>query len=288
MPARTPSSTRRTRHQTGRRRATAPSLRAFLEQPARPTGTLTYHELQGFLFAVLSAPELIRPSEWLPLIFNEQEAGYSTLEEANTILGQIMRLYNDINAAILEERVALPGDCRLRPHGLDNLEDSAALARWSRGFLLGHEWLEELWDVELPSDLDEELGAVLMTLSFFSSRSQAEAFHQETAAKTGSLEAFAESILRLVPDALAEYAHFGRSVLVGVGETTAPAPKRVSKTGRNNPARVAAGRSSRSAAARPVTESRESHLEGSEGSSRVSDMHGRTPVGVDPSNSLND
>ena len=222
--------------------ASAPSLRAFLEQPGRPADTLTYHALQGFLFAVVSAPELIRPSEWLPLIFNEQEAGYSTIEEANTILGQIMTLYNDINTAILEERVVLPGDCQLRPRVLDNLEDSASLARWSRGFLIGHEWLEELWDVELPSDLDEELGVVLMTLSFFSSRGLAEAFHQETAAKTASLEEFAESILRLVPDALAEYAHFGRSVVGGVGETAAPAPKRVSKASRNDPCPCGSGK----------------------------------------------
>ncbi|PYR52318.1 MAG: hypothetical protein DMF89_03095 [Acidobacteria bacterium] len=182
-------------------------------------------------------------SEWLPLIFNEQEARYSTLEEANMILGHIMTLYHDINAAILEERVVLPGDCRLHPQVLDNLEDSAPLARWSRGFLLGHEWLEELWSVELPGDLDdEELGAVLLTLSFFSSRNLAEAFHEETAAKTASLEAFAESILRLFPDALAEYAHFGRSVLGGVGETTASAPKRVSRTGRNDPCPCGSGK----------------------------------------------
>jgi hypothetical protein len=51
-----------------------------------------------------------------------------------------------------------------------------------------------------------------MTLSSFPSQTLAEAFHPETAAKTASLEAFAESILRLIPDALAEYAHGGRSV----------------------------------------------------------------------------
>ena len=222
--------------------ASAPALRAFLEQPARPADTLTYHEVQGFLFAVVSAPELVRPSEWLPLIFNEQEAGYTTVEEANTILAEIMTLYNDINTAILEERVVLPGDCLLRPSVLDNLEDSAPLARWSRGFLIGHEWLEELWDVELPADLDEELGVVLMTLSFFSSRGLAEGFHQETAHKTASLGEFAESILALVPDALAEYAHFGRSVLGGMGKTAAPAPKRVSKAGRNDPCPCGGGK----------------------------------------------
>ena len=56
-------------------RASAPSLRIFLEHPARPADTLTYHELQGFLFAVVSAPELVRPSEWLPLPNRVSKAG---------------------------------------------------------------------------------------------------------------------------------------------------------------------------------------------------------------------
>jgi len=209
------------------------SLRAFLEQPARPAGTLTYHELQGFLFAIVSAPELIRPSEWLPLIFNEHDAGFASLEEANAILGQIMRLYNTINAAVLEERAALPGDCRVRRHALDNLVDSAPLARWSRGFVLGHQWLEELWDVDLPEDWDEEIGAVLMTLSFFSSRSLADAFHRESASGTESLEGFAQSMLRVLPDAVAEYAYLGRSILGGASEAIAQAPRRSHRAPRN-------------------------------------------------------
>ena len=31
------------------------ALRAFLEHPSRPAGALSYHELQGFLFTVVSA-----------------------------------------------------------------------------------------------------------------------------------------------------------------------------------------------------------------------------------------
>jgi yecA family protein len=71
-------------------------LRAFLTDPARPAGTFSYHELQGFLFAIAAAPDLIQPSEWLPLDFNEKDAGYATLEEAETILCDIMTTYNDI------------------------------------------------------------------------------------------------------------------------------------------------------------------------------------------------
>ena len=219
-----------------------PSLRVFLEQPSRPADTLTYHELQGFLFAVVNSPELIQPSEWLPIIFNEQEAGYTTLEEAQQILGHVMALYNDINASVVEERVVLPDDCPVRPQALDNLDDSAPLARWSRGFLIGHEWLEELWEVELPDDLEQEVGVVLMTLSFFASRDLAEAFHAEGGWQTDSLEGLAESMLRVFPEALAEYAHLGRSVLGAAGETGARTPRRVTRVGRNDPCPCGSGK----------------------------------------------
>jgi yecA family protein len=46
-------------------------LRSFLDHPARSAGTLRYHELQGFLFTIASAPDLVRPSEWMPIVFGE-------------------------------------------------------------------------------------------------------------------------------------------------------------------------------------------------------------------------
>jgi uncharacterized protein len=220
------------------------SLAAFLAHPARPDGTLTYHELQGFLFTVASAPDLVRPSEWLPIIFNEHEASYATLEEAQAILGHIMTLYNDINAAVMEKRPSLPADCDVRVRALENLDDTAPLAQWARGFLMGHEWLEESWEVELPEDWEGELGAVLMALSFFASRNLAQAFHAETGGPGRSLEDMAESMLRVLPDALGEYAQLGRSVIPAVtgGEMGAPKPRRVVKTGRNEPCPCGSGK----------------------------------------------
>ena len=129
------------------------TLRAFLEHPARPAGTLSYHELQGFLFTVVSAPELVRPSEWLPIIFGEEEAGFASPDEAQGILGQIMALYNTINAAVLDPPTLLPADCPLRDDVLANFEDEAPIAQWSRGFLRGHQWLEDLWKESVPQEM---------------------------------------------------------------------------------------------------------------------------------------
>ena len=50
------------------------ALRSFLDHPARPAGTLCYHELQGSLFTIASAPELVRPPEWMPIVFDDHEA----------------------------------------------------------------------------------------------------------------------------------------------------------------------------------------------------------------------
>lgn len=167
-----------------------------------------------------AAPEFVQPSDWLPIIFGEQDPGYASVEEANQILGELMTLYNDINRSVLEEQPSLPADCAVYPNALDNFDPSAPLSHWCRGFLVGHGWLEELWDVEMPDDMDEDVGAMLMTLSFFASRSLAEKFQREAEKTPGSFETFAADLLTLLPDAIQEYAYIGRTVL---GEAYAPA-----------------------------------------------------------------
>ena len=210
------------------------TLRAFLEHPSRPSGTLSYHELQGFLFTVVSAPELVPPSDWLPVIFGEKEAGFATPDEAQEILGQLMALYNTTNAAVLDPPTLLPADCPLRDDVLANFADEAPMAHWSRGFLLGHEWLEELWE-DLPEELEEELDAMLMALGFFSSREMAEGFHAEANTGEQSFEAMADAIHRVLPTAVAQYAHMGRSIAEVLAEhdAEAPEPTHDAKVGRN-------------------------------------------------------
>lgn len=119
-------------------------LREFLERPDRPEGTFSYHAVQGFLFALAAAPELVPPSEWMPIIFGEEDAGYASLEEAKGILGELMNLYNAVNGAMAEVRATLPADCTFRRETLANLDADAPISQWSRGFLRGHQWLDGL------------------------------------------------------------------------------------------------------------------------------------------------
>jgi hypothetical protein len=76
---------------------------------------------------------------------------------------------------------------------------------------MGHDYLVEYWDEFTPEELDEALGAVLMTLTFFSSASLARAYHEEGKAGT-SLAQLAGTVLDIFHDALGEYAHLGRAI----------------------------------------------------------------------------
>lgn len=204
-----------------------------------------FHELQGFLFAITCAPELVRPSEWLPLIFNEQDAGYTSIEEARAVSQALMDLYNVINTQVFTGEVALPDDITFNLPALENVGEDAALGLWSRGFLLGHDWLVELWDHYTPDALDEELGSSLMVLSFFSSRKLAEAYHQEIAHSSGqSLQTFAEKLLGMFEDAMNSYAHLGRSIHTALAEQAQPQQPYVheQKVGRNEPCPCGSGK----------------------------------------------
>ena len=137
----------------------------------------------------------------------------------------------------------LPADCQLRDDVLANFEDAAPIAQWSRGFLRGHQWLEELWE-DLPEELAEELAATLMTLTFFSSRALAEAFAAENTGEEQSLENAAATIHGILPRAVAEYAHIGRSIATVLMEhaTEASEPTRTTKVGRSAPCPCGSGK----------------------------------------------
>ena len=218
-------------------------LTRFLSSPQRPDDTLTYPQLAGFLFGLANGPELIPPSEWIPLVFNDQDALYETKDEANQVLQAMMALYNDCVRERTGGTLSLPPGCEMRPQPMDNLTTDAPLSQWAQGFGMGYDYLAEVWNEYTPDELDEELGALLLTLSFFASLKLAEAYHQETKGK-GSLEQLAQNVMEIFPDAMREYAHLGRSIYQARLEAgdLEQEPSRRAKIGRNDPCPCGSGK----------------------------------------------
>ena len=153
-------------------------LRTFLSAPQRVKGTMTYPQLAGFLFSMANAPELIPPSEWLPIVFNDQAAPYETRSQAEEVTQAMMALYNDCGRERTAGSAFLPSGCEIRSQPLDNLGDDAPLSQWAQGFLTGHTYLDDIWNEYTPDEFDEELGSILMVLTFFASPTLADAYHR--------------------------------------------------------------------------------------------------------------
>jgi len=217
------------------------ALEAFLAQPQRPEGTLRYHEVQGFLFTVASCPELVPINDWLPILFNDQHPAYASIDEQDRIVGGLIRLYNDMNPSVSDERAALPVDCPLYPIAVDNLGPMAPVGQWARGFFAGHQWLEDIWNAYVPEEAQDAHATMLMILSFFSSQELAQEFAAE--AKDGDLPGMAETMREVLPETVTEYAHVGRSIQKMLAEESLrQEPRRSDKIGRNEPCPCGSGR----------------------------------------------
>jgi yecA family protein len=217
------------------------TLSAFLDSPDRPEGTLRFHELQGFLFAMASSPETVAPSEWMPIVSGDEESlGYADIDEAQRMLGLLMGLYNEVNEGVLERRAELPAGCTLADDIDANFDENASISQWSRGFMIGYDYLSKVWDHHLIGDMSNEMGLHMMTLSFFSNRELAEAYFAEfvPARERRRKDAFVEfagQVRDRFTAAMSLYADLGRTLFEGSFDEPRPLSRSGGsrKTGRN-------------------------------------------------------
>ena len=115
-------------------------------------------ELQGFLCAVLAGPELIMPSQWMPVALGESPR-YESDEQAEEALGLVTRFYNQIARSLLEGK------------GMDfvlyRADESSEYdyETWCRAYLEGVDFSPVLWEDAGDADEVEELLFPIVTLA---------------------------------------------------------------------------------------------------------------------------
>jgi uncharacterized protein len=72
------------------------ALDAFLMSDRAPEDCMQLSDLDGFLSGIAIGPELIMPSEWLPVIWGGAEPEFESMEEAQLVLNAIMGRYNEV------------------------------------------------------------------------------------------------------------------------------------------------------------------------------------------------
>lgn len=199
-------------------------LKAYLTSAATERGAdaMNFEQLLGFLYAVSSAPDVVDASEWLRFVFCEHGRQAGDRQQTQQAVLEALDLHHVINCEVYADDAQLPQDCLPRNDVLSNLDPECGLSRWAQGFSVGHDWLEETWEVQVQGhvgeDLDWQLGGCMAVLCFFSSRETAQALHAEFRTDARSLEDRARIMLDLFPEALKAYADIGRSLATGEPE----------------------------------------------------------------------
>jgi uncharacterized protein len=189
---------------------------------------MSVDELHGFLTAVLCTPELIPPSQWLAQVWGGEEPAFSSLEEAQDIVGMIMRLNNDVAARlsmgefdpVFMEEMRGDGKMALAPFG------------WCFGFVQGMQLQPDAWR-------DETLNEFLMPIVILSESIEGD---PSVNALLDDEEAIEEMTGMIPPAVAAIYEHQQKFFVTAPGGSGRTFKRSGAKVGRNDPCPCGSGK----------------------------------------------
>jgi uncharacterized protein len=197
-------------------------LDAFLISDRAPENCMQLSDLDGFLTAVAIGPELIMPSEWLPVIWGEGEPEFESSEEAQGVIGAIMGRYNEILHLIRHQ----PDD--YEPVFWETPDGDVVAGDWAEGFMAGVALRWNAWRSLLES---EEDGGLLAPIVAFLHDEDGSPLIQD---ETDQLVEVQKAAIDLVAPSVQAISNYWKAH----GRTS----RRASKTGRNDPCPCGSGR----------------------------------------------
>ena len=121
-------------------------LDAFLLSDKIGNDGMMLSDMDGFLTAIAVGPEMIMPKEWLPKILGSKPPKFSSVKEAEEIMGMIMARYNEILRQVAE------GPESFEPIFWENKQGQLVADDWAQGFLDAFAMRRSAWDPLLNSD----------------------------------------------------------------------------------------------------------------------------------------
>jgi len=131
------------------------ALDDYLMSDHAPDDCMGLSDLDGFLTGIVVGPELILPSEWLPVIWGGVEPEFANEDEMRTVLGTIMGRYDEIVACFNIDPE------KFEPIFWEGQEGNVIASDWAAGFLDAVALRPKAWE---PLMKDHRAGIMMMPL----------------------------------------------------------------------------------------------------------------------------
>ena len=107
---------------------------------------MTLSTLDGFLTGIAIGPDLVMPSEWLPLVWGEQYPNFECDQEAQEIIGLIMARYNQIISELSNQ------NDMYEPILMTDSTEALLGEIWAEGFMLAVQLRKSSWQKIFDSE----------------------------------------------------------------------------------------------------------------------------------------
>jgi uncharacterized protein len=122
-------------------------------------------QLDGFLAGVLIGPEMVMPSEFLPVVWGGDQPDFADAAEAEAILGSILGRYNEIAGSLDEVPPSYA------PVFWEDRAGNSITEDWAVGFMQAVALRSDAWE---PALYDDETAMLLIPIGIIAGLSQPE------------------------------------------------------------------------------------------------------------------
>ena len=209
------------------------ALDAFLSSDDAPPESMQLSDLDGFLTGIAIGPELVMPSEWLPVVWGGEEPVFADGDQAQAVLGAIMSRYNEILRQVEEGS--------FEPVLWITPDETVIAADWAEGFALAIGLRPEAWDPVLKSKRHAPL--LLSILGLCGDQNGESALGLDADAE----DELAREAPDMIPACVGEIARFWRARRAAHPhnfrtDRVSAAAHMATKTGRNDPCPCGSGK----------------------------------------------
>jgi len=125
-------------------------LDTYLSSDQAPDNCMQISDFDGFLTGVICSPELIPPSEWLPVIWGSDEVTHKDAHTAAWAIQAIFSRYNDIVECLNSEPAFI------EPIFWHAMEGHVIAMDWCEGFMDAYNLYPKVWEELTSTELGKK------------------------------------------------------------------------------------------------------------------------------------